>query len=443
MVTTNATLTQSQQVSIQSVDLIGHTATGLTRQGNYLTIDTRYLVGAVHVVPAVREQWFVKRLGQNWALDAKMPYADDTLANVADDPTPGLMQLGSSIGPTLLLGEVLKAGAALRLLSAPTGGRPAAADAGAGAILWNSDTTRIEVSDGTDWQPTTVSLPASAISDSTTVGRALLTAVNAAGARSAIGADGLNMAGTYASRPAAGVAGRVYHCTDCDSVYLDSGSAWTRIKLGQGGVGAPLGDVPTTGWTAVNMLGTSSFAASLDGMLFTGSTSQTSIGYQYRTYPASPFTLTVEVEATYFNYANMPVDADISVGGGLAISNGTKYITLGPWAINPSTTDPPWGVGLSWYAGASYYNNATTLNSIYNTYHSPLVQLGSMAKWFRYIDDGTNRIMQLSINGIDWNTLVTEGRTVKMTPTRIGIFGMQDAGDSDGLFRIRSWNGVP
>jgi hypothetical protein len=57
------------------------------------------------------------------------------------------------------------------------------------------------------------SITAAQISDSTSVGRAVLTATDAAAARTAIGADGTHGSGTLADRPASPVAGDSYEVT--------------------------------------------------------------------------------------------------------------------------------------------------------------------------------------------------------------------------------------
>jgi hypothetical protein len=49
-----------------------------------------------------------------------------------------------------------------------------------------------------------------------------------------------NLYGTYASRPAAGVAGRVYYASDCPNPFVDNGAAWQPVVNGKLGTAAPL-----------------------------------------------------------------------------------------------------------------------------------------------------------------------------------------------------------
>lgn len=246
-------------------------------------------------------------------------------------------------------------------------------------------------------------------------------------------------AGLFASRPAAGNLGSIYSCTDCDAVYQDNGTSWVKIALGDSGLTSAIGDVPTSGWTAVNMLGGSSWSASLDGMLFTAGASQTSFGYQYRAYPGSPFTLTTYIEAACPTYNNLPAAAG-SFLSGVIVSDGTQIIFLGP-ALLSIGAGAPWDVGTAPYVAALRYANSTTFSSAYNGHAAPVQYLGKMPKWYRYGDDGTNRTLQFSFNGADWTTVVSETRTTFLTPTRIGV-GVFCPGSGSYLMRLRSWNGV-
>lgn len=97
-----------QLVQIATVDPVGNSATGYTRQKTAVYINLRYPVGSVHVVPCVGEQWVVTKVGINWALDRKLPKNTNIPLNVADNPVQGLTQIGSSgvgSGPTLIDGS--------------------------------------------------------------------------------------------------------------------------------------------------------------------------------------------------------------------------------------------------------------------------------------------------------------------------------------------------
>lgn len=245
--------------------------------------------------------------------------------------------------------------------------------------------------------------------------------------------------GTYAARPAAGDAGLMYYCTDCDSVYYDNGSVWTRVRVGNS-VGPPIGDVPTTGWTAVNMQTGCTWAADKDGMLFTmpsNGAGEASM-YQYRTYPAGAFTLTC-----YFDY---------EYGSGMTTPAGNTWATAG-FVISDGTKHVSFGIGDSGFVGGSLYQYGYFLylwkwatigatGALYTgSWSPPYTWLGDVPHWWRFVDDTVNRSFQFSKNGIDWHTCLTVGRTDYLTPTRIGIGGSNFGGSTQYL-RVRSWNGV-
>lgn len=250
-----------------------------------------------------------------------------------------------------------------------------------------------------------------------------------------------NLSGTLAKRPAAGIPNRVYYCTDCDAIYTDNGSTWTRIKLGEN-VGPPLGDVPTTGWTRTNMVAGSSFNSDKDGMLFTAPVAQTGLGFVSIPYPTGPFVLTTYMDFVYTNWFNGPVAASGYWFGGIVVSDGTHAILLGQGSLDSAAT-------TSWYYGpgpttlATYWAQFSVNTSYYNSWNVSANWSGKSPKWFQYGDDGTTRTMQWSTNGLDWNLLAREARTNLVTPTLLGFGGNNSGGDSNFVCRLRSWNLSP
>lgn len=153
---TSASQANACPAQIQSVDLTANppTATALNRYGTTITIDLRYAVGAVHVIPMPDEQWFCKRVGQNWALDRKLPKNTDTLANIVDNPQLGLTQIGTSganDGPLLLDGSLIIADAPLQLSSGTDGTLPDPTTIAAGSIAY--DGTEPVFCTGSAWTP--------------------------------------------------------------------------------------------------------------------------------------------------------------------------------------------------------------------------------------------------------------------------------------------------
>jgi len=143
---------------IQTVDLTTYKATGLTRQGTTITIDLRIGVGAVHVVPTPNEQWYCKRLNQNWALDRKLPQNTELLANIADNPTLGMVQIGSSgatTGPLHLLGSQVNVNAPLGVMAVTTASRPVATSVPAGSHIFDTTLSKPIWSNGAVWVDST------------------------------------------------------------------------------------------------------------------------------------------------------------------------------------------------------------------------------------------------------------------------------------------------
>lgn len=240
----------------------------------------------------------------------------------------------------------------------------------------------------------------------------------------------------YASlpTPAAGNTGVLYFPNDVDDLYRSDGSAWTKARIG-GGAGPSMADPPSSGWTAVNMQTGWTWASNKDSMLFTAPTigAGQNIGYQYRTYPTPPFTLT-----TYLDHvmAAPTIGASSWAASGIVISDGTKVIQFGPGVANLGTA-PFVGVGA--YVLAFKHSNATTFAASASAPQTSWI--GAMPKWFRVTDNNTNLKFEYSLNGLDWSTVLDEARTTFLTPTRIGI-GVTNFSGATNLLRVRSWTGV-
>lgn len=237
--------------------------------------------------------------------------------------------------------------------------------------------------------------------------------------------------GTYSSRPAANTAtaGAPYFCTDNGVLYRSDGTNWVKVRIGGDSCDA-MGDVPTTGWTPVGMPAGGSWSADKDDMVLTMPV-QASWAYQYRAYPTPPFTLT----------ARLDVAPGVAMGGsqtayaGLVISDGTKLITLGPGWNNASGA--PWTYGRGIYATAAKWSTVTALSGALQTNYAAAFHLGILPRWYRIIDDGTNRAVQWH-DGNDWYTYQSEARNTFLTATRIGI-GAYNNGNETAQLRVRSW----
>jgi hypothetical protein len=449
----------SQRVGITAVNPAGGTATGQGRLSASIAINLNYYPGATYVVPAVGEQWYIKKISGQWVLDFKLPFLQTTQGLVIQNPVQGTYQLGSSgpnQGPLLLDGSVINAQAPLSLNAYPTASLPSAATAGAGALVWDSTVAAVKISNGTIWDLVPSGLITSADVDSSIIiaagtnpftgpqsmGNNKLTSLatptvstDAANKGYVDGAAGnFNLSGTYASLPTPGVAGRTYTCTDVGRILRDNGTAWITTWIGPA---TPLpGAVPTTGWTTPG-IGSSTWAASLDGMLFT-LVSASTLYYQYRTYPTSPFTLTVYVDVDLSGNPYSVPATSTGVWLGIVISDGTKFIKFGPDFANSSSA--PWFTA-SWAAGGSSFTSATAAPVALDAINPPMFWIGGLPHWYQVVDNGTNLLLNYSLNGIDWHNFYTASRTAILTPSRIGIGGFNNSAFTS-IMRVRSWNGV-
>ena len=212
-------------------------------------------------------------------------------------------------------------------------------------------------------------------------------------------ASSINLMGTYASLPAAGTAGRLYKCTDAPITLRDNGTSWDAWH----------NDFAVTlppSFTA--LLGTS-VSASID----------TSKGFSLIDIDGGQglsMALYKKALANTINYtATIYCDAILPVGGtnslfGIAVRNSSNGNIIG-WGPFDNTGGWSFNVGL-WNSVSSYNGN---LNQVGGSYFTRI-------RWYRIKDDGTNRLYQYSIDGQNWATYYSQGRTVSVTPDEVGIF---------------------
>jgi hypothetical protein len=124
-----------QFVSITSVDATSRTASGLTRVGTLLKIDTGHSVGAVLTTPSLGEQWTVVQQNGIWMLQNKLKGYD---SNQLTQAVQGQQIIGSSNGPVELNATMVNVNAPLNILSVTTAGRPAASSVPSGTQIYDS-----------------------------------------------------------------------------------------------------------------------------------------------------------------------------------------------------------------------------------------------------------------------------------------------------------------
>ena len=212
-------------VAITSVDVSSYKACGRTRQGTEVWINTRYYVGSVMSVPAVGEQWYVSRHRGEWRLHARIPYQT---AGELISPTQGQTQIGAG-GPTEINGSVVNINAETMTLNGV-------------AYRDNGGTLQRQEANGT-WTsissaPST--MPSNNITDSTVLGRLLLTAPDV---NTVLSILGLSVAGS-------GISGGTATTPNDDPIV--SGGSVSGPGLGadlDGGTPESAGDIFVTGGT--------------------------------------------------------------------------------------------------------------------------------------------------------------------------------------------------
>ena len=222
---------------------------------------------------------------------------------------------------------------------------------------------------------------------------------------------GNGVSGTFATRPAAGTAGRIHLPTDSVIGAVDTGSAWVPFYIN------PLVTPPAlSNWTWTNQ-GTATADESKGG-LYVADLAGTTLNMRVltRPAPATPYTVTAAVL--------MPV-----IGGNNGLlwkDSATGRIALVRWY-------PDGNIYWTYYNSATSWSSNPTSVNYNNTYH-----LGRPF-WVSMTDDGTNFIVKVSADGVHFDrTLWTYGRTAwTATPNQIGFCA--DAGSSIWLI---SWTGA-
>ena len=145
-----------QVVAILAVDTVNMVAQGQSRQGSVsISIDLRYHVNAIHVMPAVGEQWTIKRFSTAWVLVSKLP---QNTAELLTTPVEGQVQIGSTgstQGPLHLNGSQVTVNAPLAVQTTTATTRPDPALYPPGTHIYDTDLGRPIWSNGTDWHDAT------------------------------------------------------------------------------------------------------------------------------------------------------------------------------------------------------------------------------------------------------------------------------------------------
>lgn len=123
--------------------------------------------------------------------------------------------------------------------------------------------------------------------------------------------------------------------------------------------------------------------------------------------PGTPYTITIN-----FRYFQLP-ETNKYPFVGLLFSDGTKYVTL---SVYNNSGGP---LNKSQWISVDHWNSATS----YSSSPLPAVDIGESNDLYsiRISDDGTNRKYYYSFDGVNFEEAYSEGRTVHLTATQVGL----------------------
>jgi hypothetical protein len=221
----------------------------------------------------------------------------------------------------------------------------------------------------------------------------------------------------------------MYASSDCGRTDRDNGGAWENIYLGPKGIrhrAALVGLVMGQPRRSKRSRPTS------DALLLTAPSSTRNWRLRTRTLtPSSNYTATAYIEAA----GSVPTSTNRWYTGiGLRNSSSGSFIIFGPGLYSSGFTGST--LSINRWTSATVFSAASFEQAMW-TIHG-----GAVPNWFRIRDDGTNRYFEYSVNGVDWTTLVSEGRTTFITPDQF-CFGADNEGSgADCKIRLRSLAGI-
>jgi hypothetical protein len=218
------------------------------------------------------------------------------------------------------------------------------------------------------------------------------------------GGGGSISAGVYASRPAAGTAGRLYLATDADTMSYDTGAAWLTWRIL-----SPVAD-PSGSFAWVNQ-GGAAVATTHGALVLSAPASAThQVRARVKTAPSAPYTLTVAMRI-----ASLSTFSTDAPQGGIVLRNSGdgKLVTL---SYSPAT-------------GEIVQQNWTDHDSVSGSNVHPVFGLPSDKVWLQIEDNNTNRYYRVSADGWNWLDLANVVRSSHTTPDQVGFFA--SAGDGN------------
>jgi len=268
-------------------------------------------------------------------------------------------------------------------------------------ILVDSEIMKVTGVSGTTL---TVSRGAEGTSPSAHTNGATVRHVLTVGALDAHDQNDLVVRDAYASKPAAGVPGRIFLPTDGIFIERDNGSAWEKFGPLWPMTPPQASEFPT--W--VNQ-GSATVADNKGALWFESPTlSSTNLRLRVKAYPSPPFT--VEMAILHL----VPPNAGSYAGAGLIIRDDVsgKVQHYGFYDGAPGL--------IGGYSRPTVTGSSTAITGWPGS--GQLYQTESGLLWIKYEDDNTNRKISISTDGYSWVQMVSLARTDYLTPTQIGIW---------------------
>lgn len=223
--------------------------------------------------------------------------------------------------------------------------------------------------------------------------------------------------GTFASRPTSAPDGSIYMCTDGPLKFIRSGGVW-QSYFGS----MPLNTPPAaSSFSLINAVLNTSFSDSVGGLLFSGSVATGSALVAKVTAPATPYSITTHMlvnwgaagnNAASWNFSYAGICWRETSTGNLHVFAPTYATTVTGIFINTFRLITASGTGSSGIT----YTNSTDFN------FAPLTSnLQNTGVWLRGTDDGTNRIVSFSGDGINFTQFHSITRTTSITPNEVGL----------------------
>jgi hypothetical protein len=245
----------------------------------------------------------------------------------------------------------------------------------------------------------------------------VLTVVSGAPAWAAAGGGGGGggsiSAGTLASRPAPGTAGRLYLCTDTPLICYDNGTAWKCW----GSYDYPIAEPNNAAfsWAAQGYLNNASVDLSKGGIILMTPPSPTNAwAIRIVAAPSPPYTVTARIRP-------------------MLIGRNTQHAAL---IMRQSSTGRFVAFGLTHVSDRNIiemtkWNDPGSFNSVYDG--GLTVAPPDRPLWLRLVDNGTNRMGYFSYDGVYWHMIPSSfvDRTDFITADQVG-FGVNGSVNNPG-----------